>query len=200
MVTGVPIEAGFWSGDYEGRCIPSSHSSDVFRLVDLRPYRRAFADGGAVVQLTVRFNAVPFPEDESFSATLTIFALDESLVESEVVQAPNALSTESLAFSRSSKVLTEFGRSPQISNITAGRGHHPGVFTWWLTGAGTKGGYVYRKSDKIGERVAENPVIMPGRQRICPAGRVLYVLNRTLARLIFGMRISSASNPSPART
>ncbi len=56
---------------------------------------------------------------------------------------------------------TEFGRSPQISNITAGRGHHPGVFTWWLAGAGMKGGYVHGKSDEIGERVAENPVTMP---------------------------------------
>ena len=31
---------------------------------------------------------------------------------------------------------TEFGRTPQISEVTAGRGHHPGVFTWWLAGGG----------------------------------------------------------------
>ncbi len=75
LVSGVPIEPGYWSGDYsaivseqqavkpasekkmlrflrgdyQGRSIPSSHSSDVFRLVDVRPYRREFADGGAVV-------------------------------------------------------------------------------------------------------------------------------------------------------
>lgn len=55
---------------------------------------------------------------------------------------------------------TEFGRSPQISNETAGRGHHPGVFTWWLAGAGMKGGYVHGSSDEIGERVAEKPVTM----------------------------------------
>ena len=36
----------------------------------------------------------------------------------------------------------------------------PGVFTWWLAGAGMKGGYVHGKSDEIGERVAENPVTM----------------------------------------
>jgi hypothetical protein len=56
---------------------------------------------------------------------------------------------------------TEFGRTPQISTVTAGRGHHPGVFTWWLAGAGVKGGYIHGKSDEIGERVAENPVTMP---------------------------------------
>ena len=56
---------------------------------------------------------------------------------------------------------TEFGRSPQISNTTAGRGHHPGVFTWWLAGAGMKGGYIHGKSDEIGEHVAEKPVTMP---------------------------------------
>jgi hypothetical protein len=130
LVTGVPIEVGVWSGDYstvvsehegvkpskgmkmlrflrgdyEGRSIPSSHSSDVFRLVDVRPHRREFADGGAVVQLTADFNAAPFADDESFSATLTIFALDASLVDNEMVKAENGLSTEALAFSRSSKV------------------------------------------------------------------------------------------------
>jgi hypothetical protein len=133
LVSGVPIEPGHWSGDYsaivseqqvakpvsgekmlrflradyEGRSIPSSHSSDVFRLVDVRPYRREFADGGAVVQLSAVFNAAPFPEDENFSATLTIFALDASLVGTEMLKAENVLSTESLAFSRSTKVVMD---------------------------------------------------------------------------------------------
>lgn len=130
LTTGVPIELGVWAGDYanivpaqqevkpedgmkmlrflrgdyEGREIPSSHSSDVFRLVDLRPYRREYADGGVVVQLTAVFNALPFPDDESFSATLTLFALTGSVVGNEMLKAENVLSTESLAFSRSSKV------------------------------------------------------------------------------------------------
>jgi hypothetical protein len=94
----------FLRGDYEGRDIPSSHSSDVFRLVDVRPFRREFADGGAVVQLTAVFNAMPFPADESFNATLTLFALDASLVGNEIVKGENVLSVESLAFSRSSRV------------------------------------------------------------------------------------------------
>ena len=56
---------------------------------------------------------------------------------------------------------TEFGRTPQISEVTAGRGHHPAAFTWWVAGGGMKGGYVYGKSDAAGERVAEKPVNMP---------------------------------------
>ena len=56
---------------------------------------------------------------------------------------------------------TEFGRSPKIDGNTAGRGHHPTAFTWWLAGGGMKGGYVYGASDEAGERVAESPVRMP---------------------------------------
>ncbi len=133
LVTGVPIEASVWSGDYasivaeqqgvkpasgekmlrflrgdyEGRDIPSSHSSDVFRIVDVRPYRREFADGGAVVQLSTLFNAAAFPEDEIYDCTLTLFALDGSLVGNEIIKGKNVLSTESLAFSRSSKVIMD---------------------------------------------------------------------------------------------
>ena len=132
-MTGVPFEVGVWSGDYselvaeqqgvkpamgtkmlrflrgdyQGKSIPSSHSSDVFHLVDVRPYRSQFADGGSVVQLTAVFNAVSFLADENFSATLTIFALDASLVGKEMMKAEKVLSTESLAFSRSSKVMMD---------------------------------------------------------------------------------------------
>ena len=56
---------------------------------------------------------------------------------------------------------TEFGRSPQISATTAGRGHHPAAFTWWLAGGGIRGGYVHGRSDDAGERVADLPVTMP---------------------------------------
>lgn len=58
-------------------------------------------------------------------------------------------------------MITEFGRTPKINEATAGRGHHPGVFTWWLAGAGIKGGYVHGQSDEIGEHVADKPVTMP---------------------------------------
>ena len=57
-------------------------------------------------------------------------------------------------------MITEFGRTPKINEATNGRGHHPGVFTWWLAGGGVKGGYAYGQSDEIAERVADKPVTM----------------------------------------
>ena len=58
-------------------------------------------------------------------------------------------------------MISEFGRTPQINEATAGRGHHPGVFTWWLAGGGIKGGHVHGQSDETGQRVADKPVTMP---------------------------------------
>lgn len=58
-------------------------------------------------------------------------------------------------------MITEFGRTPKINEATAGRGHHPGVFTWWMAGAGIRGGYAHGLSDETATRVAEKPVTMP---------------------------------------
>jgi hypothetical protein len=55
---------------------------------------------------------------------------------------------------------TEFGRTPKLSEVTAGRGHHPAAFSWWLAGAGIRGGTVYGRTDAAGERVADKPVNM----------------------------------------
>ena len=49
---------------------------------------------------------------------------------------------------------------PSVASVAWMARVSPGVFTWWLAGAGMKGGYVHGKSDEIGERVAENPVTM----------------------------------------
>jgi hypothetical protein len=57
-------------------------------------------------------------------------------------------------------MITEFGRTPTINEATAGRGHHPGVFTWWLAGGGIRGGSVYGQSDATGQHVADKPVTM----------------------------------------
>ena len=45
-------------------------------------------------------------------------------------------------------VATEFGRKPQFEG--SGRGHHPGVFSWVLAGAGVKRGHVHGASDRRG--------------------------------------------------
>lgn len=97
----------FLRGDHEGLSKPLSHSSDVLHLVDVRPYRKEFADGNAVVQLTTLFNAVPTaPSDPTYCA-LTIFALDAELAGSPDL----VLSRDSLAYSRSSRVWLDGDRS-----------------------------------------------------------------------------------------
>ncbi|MBM99279.1 MAG: hypothetical protein CMJ77_09145 [Planctomycetaceae bacterium] len=54
---------------------------------------------------------------------------------------------------------TEFGRGPFVSSPrTNGREHHARVFTSWMCGAGIRGGQIYGRSDKLGDRVAENGV------------------------------------------
>lgn len=82
-------------------------------------------------------------------------------------------------------MITEFGRTPKINEATAGRGHHPGVFTWWLAGGGMKGGYAHGMSDEAGDRVAEKPVTMPD-------------LNATVA-LAMGMDLNKTTHSPSGR-
>jgi hypothetical protein len=115
VVQGVAPETGsnmlrFLRADYEGRHLPESFSSDVFRLVDVRRYQQSFAEGESVAQLAAKFNAAPFPEGDTYTCTLTIFALDDSLVGNELLKESTMISTESLAYSRSSKL--EMDRDP----------------------------------------------------------------------------------------
>lgn len=56
--------------------------------------------------------------------------------------------------------LAEFGRTPRI-NPSLGRDHFARAWSTSLTGCGIKGGAVYGKTDKKGERVAEGEVGAP---------------------------------------
>lgn len=58
---------------------------------------------------------------------------------------------------------TEFGRTPLGDNrigMTAitGRDHHPGAFTLWMAGGGTRGGHVHGETDEIGWGITRDPV------------------------------------------
>ena len=54
---------------------------------------------------------------------------------------------------------TEFGRGPyQPAPGITGRGHHARAFSYWLAGAGVKGGIVHGASDEVGFDVAEDLV------------------------------------------
>ena len=51
----------------------------------------------------------------------------------------------------------EFGRMP-MNEQGAGRDHNPWGFSYWLAGAGVKGGMAYGATDPIGLRASENKV------------------------------------------
>jgi hypothetical protein len=129
LVTGVPIATGRWSGDYsevvgeqqgvkpetgkkmlrflsadyEGKPNPGGYSADLFRLIDLRPFRREFSDGGAVVQLSAAFDAIALSADEKYECDVCIYALDADMATDGSMRIQNRLFTGSLAMARSSR-------------------------------------------------------------------------------------------------
>jgi len=54
-------------------------------------------------------------------------------------------------------VLSEFGRTPTI-NMTAGRDHHPAVFSTFMAGGGVRSGIVLGSSDEDGRMPRDRPV------------------------------------------
>ncbi len=124
LVVGVPMGLGMWSGDFtevvgaqqgvkpesgkkmlrflradfDGKVKPEgSYISDVYQLIDLRPYRREFADGGAVVQLSAAFNAFAFPAQEAFGCSVSLHALDAETAMNGSTRFGGTLLTDCLA-------------------------------------------------------------------------------------------------------
>ena len=143
LVAGVPIEAGKWSGDYteivgeqqgvkpesgkkmlrflradfEGKAKPEgSYISEVHQLIDLRPYRREFADGGAVVQLSAAFNAFSFPAEEAFVCSVSLQALDAETAINGSTRIGETLLIDCLAMARNSRQLDRDPESWQRLN------------------------------------------------------------------------------------
>lgn len=86
--------------DYEGK--PNSEGSycgDLFRLVDVRPYRELLADGTAVANLSAVFNALPFAEGEEYSISISLNALSADMA-STPLELMNAVRERSLAMAR----------------------------------------------------------------------------------------------------
>ncbi|MEQ1829313.1 MAG: hypothetical protein ABL921_25335 [Pirellula sp.] len=137
LVTGIPIEPGYWSGDYsdvvgedeelkpkkgkkmlrfmradfEGKSnLQPSRTSSIWRLVDLRPYRHEFGDGGAVAQLSAVFNAQEFPQGRSYFEFVQIHALDAAMAAALKERDWTELNASSLALARSAAV--ELDRDP----------------------------------------------------------------------------------------
>jgi hypothetical protein len=51
----------------------------------------------------------------------------------------------------------EFGRQPVSQNGGVGRDHNPKGFTYWLAGAGVRGGTSYGETDELGFAAAQDP-------------------------------------------
>lgn len=95
----------FLRGDDALEHLPDSRSSDIFRLLDVRPYQQDLADGGGVVRLSALFNATPEGVADPISCTLMLYALDARLVEGRKPGSPMPnLRRHMLAFSQTSRV------------------------------------------------------------------------------------------------
>ncbi|WP_437221914.1 hypothetical protein SH661x_002536 [Planctomicrobium sp. SH661] len=71
----------YLSADYPGK--PNSAESyygDIYRLVDLRSYRKQSQGEPFMAQFAARFNTYRFPDDEDYSSTVGIYALSSETV------------------------------------------------------------------------------------------------------------------------
>lgn len=127
-VSGLPVTAGVWSGDfsaitgpqqgiaptgakmlqflradYDGKAnADDSYCGDLFRLVDMRPYQRELAAGSAVLEVSAAFNAYAFPLDEEYRGTLALHALTAELAANPTTLSGAMLANNSLAMARQS--------------------------------------------------------------------------------------------------
>jgi len=127
LSTRMPLEPGIWRGDkaeivsqQQGISPPTgqnmlrflrddsdgkprssgAHIADVYRLIDLREYRHELADGGAVVQASVRVNAKEFSVEERYGCAISIYALDAESLPESATRLGNALTSEANAMAR----------------------------------------------------------------------------------------------------
>lgn len=133
MVTGVPGEAGRWSGDYsevvgeqqgvkpasgkkmlrflradyEGKANADGYVADLYQLIDLHPYRSEFADGGAVLQFSAGFNAFKFPANEAYGCLISMHALDAETVKNRTMSDRQMLNAEALAMTSSNRLMLD---------------------------------------------------------------------------------------------
>ena len=133
LVTGMPIEAGHWSGDYtevvgeqqgvkpasgnkmlrflradyEGKANADGYVADLYRLIDLRPYQGEFADGGAVVQFSAGYNAFEFPANEGYGCLMSLHTLDAEMVKNGALSDRQILNSDALAMTSSSRLLLD---------------------------------------------------------------------------------------------
>lgn len=101
LTTGMPSLAEVWSGDYsevvgvdqgviphdgrrmlrmlradhEGKAPRLGYVADMYRIIDLRPYRDLLVGGNAVLHVAGAVNAVKFQKHERYSSSVHVYAL-----------------------------------------------------------------------------------------------------------------------------
>lgn len=95
----------FVRADHAGNHLPQSFSSDVFRLIDLRPWKQELAAGTAVVRLSASFNGEITAREGPFSCVLMLYALDAAFVrERQAGQFSGSIRERMLAHSSSTRL------------------------------------------------------------------------------------------------
>ena len=101
----------FLRADYKGKPnADGSYIADLYRLVDLRPYRQDLADGNAKVQISAAFNAIPFSQEEAYSCSVSGYALDAEMARNAASLHDAIDANGSLAMAR--KRLANLDRDP----------------------------------------------------------------------------------------
>lgn len=112
--------------------------------------RRLVEKGVRFVQVNrggfdVHSNAFPTMRDHGDAMDPALAALIEDLAQTGLLKKTLIV------------MLSEFGRTPKI-NLTAGRDHHPGVFSCLFAGGGVRGGQVIGSSDEDAMMPKDRPV------------------------------------------
>jgi hypothetical protein len=122
---GIPSQPGDWGGDFaritgreqgivpkdgqhmlrflrsnfEGEVSELSYVGNMYQVVDLRPWKDAFANGQTRVELTAWFNAVPGEANSKFRFGAQLFALEDSPVDLSTPSSSGWLTPNNVAFS-----------------------------------------------------------------------------------------------------
>lgn len=145
LVTGVPAVPGVWSGDYmevvgeqqgvkpasgkkmsrllradyEGKTSSEPTAvADIYRLIDVRPWRQEFADGSAVVQFSAGFNAFAFTKGESYQCKIYVQAFDEETVTNGSLRVGKTRNDRELAIASTGRTMLD--RNPATWQLAKG--------------------------------------------------------------------------------
>jgi hypothetical protein len=91
----------FVSADYSGKPNPGGYIGEIYRLIDVRRYRRT-TSGDAVVQVSALFNAAAAAAADKFHYSLSLYALDEATAAEGSTPGAAVLAERALATSRRS--------------------------------------------------------------------------------------------------